>query len=135
MNSTKTRSTPSPKKKRAARERQSAYATRTANGKQRPRPARESKLVVEMYGGEPYEFYPLGKYIVAAPGVCGGRPTIKYTRIDTRGLLEMIAGGWSIKRVVDFYQRAEVTREAVQEAILLANEALLKTSTVTAIEA
>src|SRR5215510_566674 len=33
-------------------------------------------------GGEAYEDYPLGQYIVAAPGVCGGRPTFKYTRID-----------------------------------------------------
>jgi hypothetical protein len=40
------------------------------------------RLVKEMYGGHPYEYYPLGNYVVAAPGVCGGRPTFKYTRID-----------------------------------------------------
>jgi len=31
-----------------------------------------TKLVREMVGGEPYEYYPLGNHIVAAPGVCGG---------------------------------------------------------------
>jgi len=35
-----------------------------------------------MRGGEPYEYYPLGEYIVIAPGVCGGRPTFKGTRLD-----------------------------------------------------
>jgi len=38
------------------------------------------KLVREIVGGEPYEYYPVGRYIVIAPGVCGGRPTFKYTR-------------------------------------------------------
>lgn len=33
------------------------------------------ELVSEIYGGEPYEYYPLGEHIVAAPGVCRGRPT------------------------------------------------------------
>jgi len=32
--------------------------------------------------GELYGYYLLGKYIVAAPGVCEGRPTFKFTRID-----------------------------------------------------
>src|SRR5438046_9046139 len=31
------------------------------------------RLVREMRGGEPYEYYPVGEYIVTAPGVCGGR--------------------------------------------------------------
>jgi hypothetical protein len=25
----------------------------------------------EVRGGEPYEYFPLGKYVVAAPAVCG----------------------------------------------------------------
>src|SRR5438093_7174788 len=44
----------------------------------------EQELVCEIVGGEPYEYYPLGQYVVRAPGVCGGRPTFKYTRIDVR---------------------------------------------------
>jgi len=37
------------------------------------------KLVREIVGGEPSEYYPLGRHIVVAPGVCGGRPTFTYT--------------------------------------------------------
>ena len=47
-----------------------------------------TKLVREKMGGESYEYYPLGQYIVVAPGVCGGRPTFKNTRIDVRHALE-----------------------------------------------
>ena len=39
------------------------------------------RLVTEMVGGEPYQYYPLGKHVVRAVGVCGGHPTFKYTRI------------------------------------------------------
>src|SRR5207247_6585588 len=46
------------------------------------------QLVCEIVEGEPYEYYPLGQYIVIAPGVCGGRPTFKNTRIDVRHALE-----------------------------------------------
>jgi len=48
-----------------------------------------TKLVCEM-GEESYEYYPLGQYIVAAPGVCGCRPTFKYTRIDVHYVLERV---------------------------------------------
>ncbi len=43
--------------------------------------------VREVYGGDAYEYYPLGKYVVAARGVCGGRPTLKYTRMDARWVI------------------------------------------------
>jgi hypothetical protein len=33
------------------------------------------KLKCEMVGGESYEYYPLGQYIVVAPGACGDRPS------------------------------------------------------------
>ena len=57
---------------------------------------RQVKIVHEMRGGEPYEYYPIGRYIVAAPGVCGGRPTFKGTRIEAAYVLDLIAAGWSI---------------------------------------
>ena len=44
-----------------------------------------SALMTEMVGGEPYQYYPLGDYVVRAVGVCGGRPTFKYTRIEITG--------------------------------------------------
>ena len=71
-------------------------------------------LVCELVGGEPYEYYPLGEYIVAAPGVCGGRPTFKYTRIDVRHALALLSGGRTVQEVAESY---EVPVEAVREAL------------------
>jgi hypothetical protein len=45
---------------------------------------RRQKVVREIVGGEVYEYVPLGKHIVSAKGVCGGRPTFKYTRVEVR---------------------------------------------------
>lgn len=103
--------------------------TRTANGNHKTtfKPSAK-KLVVEMYGGEPYEYYPLGKYVVAAPQVCRGRPTFKYTRVEVIPVLNAMASGWTVKKVVEFYQRQEITAPAVHEAMRLASKALAKSS-------
>jgi len=73
-----------------------------------------------MVGGEPYEYYPLGHYIVAAPGVCGGRPTFKYTRIDVRHALGLLAAGRTVEQVAHGY---EIPVEAIREALELAAQA------------
>jgi len=75
------------------------------------------ELVQELCGGEVYEYHPLGEYIVAASGVCGGRPTFKYTRIEAAGALNLIAAGYTIEQVA---QRFEVPQQAIEEAIRLA---------------
>src|SRR5215468_4650967 len=62
------------------------------------------KFIREVVGGEPYEYYPVGRHIVVAPGVCGGRPTFKYTRIDVRHALNLLAAGRSIERVAEGYK-------------------------------
>ena len=41
-----------------------------------------AELITEMVGGEVYQYYPQGEHVVRAVGVCGGRPTFKYTRIE-----------------------------------------------------
>lgn len=104
-------------------------STRAANGNHKTaiKPSAK-KLVVEMYGGESYKYYPLGKYVVAAPEVCGGRPTFKYTRVEVIPVLNAMASGWSVKKVVEFYQRPEITTPAVHEAMRLASRALSTTS-------
>jgi uncharacterized protein (DUF433 family) len=79
-----------------------------------------TNLVVEMVGGEPYEFVPLGQYIVRAVGVRGGRPTVKYTRIEVSHLLDRLAQGDSIEEILGDY-RGRVSREAVAEAIAITN--------------
>ena len=83
------------------------------------------KFTQEIRGGEPYEYYPLGRHIVAAPGVCGGRPTFKYTRIDVRHALSLLSTGRTVERVAQSYN---IPVAAVQEALDLAAKAFDKTT-------
>ena len=83
------------------------------------------QLVQEMYGGELYEYYPLGKHIVRAPGVCGGRPTFKYTRLEPSMILAQLSLGRTAEELVVDYQPSKVTVEGVYEAIHLANQAFM----------
>jgi uncharacterized protein (DUF433 family) len=80
--------------------------------------AEPSKLVREIYGGQVYEYYPLGEYIVAAPGVCGGRPTIKYSRIDARHVIGRLQRGNTAEQIARDY---EIPIAAVHEAVELAS--------------
>ena len=73
-------------------------------------------IITEIVGDEPYQYYPLGKYIVRAIGVCGGRPTFKYTRIEITGTLERLAAGENLNDIVQGY-RGRVSQEAIIEAI------------------
>lgn len=75
--------------------------------------------VREQYGDGIYEYYPLGEHIVAAPGVCGGRPTFKYTRIDVRHALDCLAAGETPEQVFRSFD-GRVSREAISEAQHLA---------------
>jgi uncharacterized protein (DUF433 family) len=79
------------------------------------------KLQREVVGGEPYEYYPVGQHIVIAPGVCGSRPTFKYTRIDVRHALGLLVAGRTVEEVAKGY---EIPVEAVQEALELAARVL-----------
>ena len=83
------------------------------------------QLVQEMYGGEIYEYYPLGKYVVRAPGVCGGRPTFKYTRLEPSMILALLAQGDTVDDVLADYHRSKISAEAIYEAIYLANQAFM----------
>jgi uncharacterized protein (DUF433 family) len=78
------------------------------------------KLIRETVGGETYEYYPVGRHIVVAPGVCCGRPTFKYTRIDVRHALNLLDAGRSIERVAEGYK---IPIAAVREALALAAKA------------
>jgi len=73
-------------------------------------------LVREVYGGDPYEYYPLGEYVVAARGVCGGRPTIKYHRLDARHIMGFLKRGDTPEEVAENYS---IPLEAVHEVIEL----------------
>ena len=84
------------------------------------------ELVQERYGGELYEYYPLGQYIVAAPGVCGGRPTFKYTRLEATMILARLSRGETVDELLNAYSASKLCVEAIYEAIYLASQALLQ---------
>jgi uncharacterized protein (DUF433 family) len=65
----------------------------------------------------------LGKYIVADPEVCHGKPTFRGTRIFVRDVLEMVAQGTDWDLIIKEW-RGNITREAIAEAILIASEVL-----------
>lgn len=83
----------------------------------------QPQLNHEIVGGEIYEYYPLGNYVVRALGICEGRPTFKYTRIEVSFILNRIAQGKTIEYIVDAYQDPHLTPAAIQEAMVLANHA------------
>lgn len=67
----------------------------------------------------------LGQYIVADPEICHGQMTFKGTRIMVRSVLEMLAKGKDWDWISQEYE-GRVNREAIAEAVSLANEALLE---------
>lgn len=80
--------------------------------------------VREVVGGEEYEYVPLGEHVVLAEGVCGGRPTFKYTRIEVAGTLGRIDAGEEKKALAQGY-RGRVSVEAMDEALRLREEGVL----------
>ena len=85
-----------------------------------------TKLITEMVGNEPYQYYPLSENIVRAIGVCDGRPTFKYTRIEITGTLERLAAGENIDKIVKGY-RGRVTHDAIIEAVRLITTQFIQT--------
>jgi uncharacterized protein (DUF433 family) len=53
--------------------------------------------------------------ITADPQICNGKPVIAGTRIMVRNILGMIAGGYSITKIIESYQ--ELTPEDIQAAL------------------
>ena len=60
---------------------------------------------------------------MAALGVCGGRPTFKYTRIEATGALNLMAAGYTLAQIA---QRFAVPPKAVEEALHIAADHLNK---------
>ncbi len=85
----------------------------------------KKRMVREVVGAEPYEYVPLGKYVVSAPAFCRGRPTFKYTRIEVAGVLELLGTGRTVDEIVVGYE-GRVSRAAVEEAVHLAAKALVR---------
>jgi uncharacterized protein (DUF433 family) len=60
----------------------------------------------------------LGRYIVADPAICHGKPTFRGTRIMVRQVLKQVAKGMSWDAITDQW-RGDVTREAIAEAVAI----------------
>lgn len=67
----------------------------------------------------------LGKFIVADPRICHGKPTYKGTRIMVWQILEALGDGESVDELVKAWG-GRISREAVLETIRLAGTSLLK---------
>jgi uncharacterized protein (DUF433 family) len=61
----------------------------------------------------------LGRYIVAAPEICHGKPTFVGTRIMVSQVLKQVSKGLSWDAIMAEW-RGAVTREAIAEAVELA---------------
>ncbi len=68
--------------------------------------------------------------VTADPGVCGGRPCIRDTRIEIAVILDGLAEGLSFEDIIDHYP--QLTREDILAALAyaadLAHEGLWKTA-------
>jgi uncharacterized protein (DUF433 family) len=67
----------------------------------------------------------LGKYIVADPEICHGKPTFRGTRITVRRILEMVADGKDWETIGEEWDGV-VSKKAIAEALLVAARTLVK---------
>ncbi|HQO33507.1 MAG TPA: DUF433 domain-containing protein, partial [bacterium] len=45
----------------------------------------------------------MDQWIDVNPSVCSGKPTIRGTRIMVKNILGMVAGGYTVRQVLDAY--------------------------------
>jgi uncharacterized protein (DUF433 family) len=60
--------------------------------------------------------------IVVDSKICGGKPTIRGTRIMVKNILGMVAGGYTMARIVDAYP--ELTTDDVTAALEYASQVI-----------
>jgi uncharacterized protein (DUF433 family) len=67
----------------------------------------------------------LGRYVVADPAVCHGKPTFRGTRIMVWQVLDQIASGMAWETIIEEWNGA-LSSEAIAEAVKLASQAFLE---------
>ena len=67
----------------------------------------------------------LGRYIVADPKICHGKPTFRGTRVLVSDVLEQVASGMAWETIIEQWNDS-ITKDAIKEAVDLARLALLK---------
>lgn len=73
----------------------------------------------------------LGRYVVADPEICHGKPTFRGTRIMVADVLEQVADGLAWETIMEEW-RGRISREAIAEAVSLARQAFLTHTSVSA---
>jgi uncharacterized protein (DUF433 family) len=76
-------------------------------------------LLKERVADREIEYYPLGKYLAIVPGVCGGRPTVKFTRIDARAIIGALKRGDPPELIAEDF---DIPLGAIDEAVQLAEQ-------------
>ena len=65
-----------------------------------------------------YRDHPLLRMVTCDPAFRGGKPYIRDAGLTVRGLLHMLANGWTMDQILDQYPR--VTQDHVRAALLYA---------------
>jgi uncharacterized protein (DUF433 family) len=60
--------------------------------------------------------------IVVDPNICSGKPTVRGTRIRVTNILGMVAGGYTMARIIDAYP--ELTNDDVTAALEYASQVI-----------
>ena len=66
----------------------------------------------------------LGRYIVADPRICHGKPTFRGTRIMVWQVLEQIASGMAWESIIEEWE-GRISADALAEAVRLAGQAFI----------
>ncbi|MCP4356496.1 MAG: DUF433 domain-containing protein [Chloroflexi bacterium] len=69
----------------------------------------------------------LGRYIVADPKICHGKPTFRGTRVFVADVLEQVAAGLAWETIIEEWHNS-ITEEAIAEAVQLATQAWMQHS-------
>jgi uncharacterized protein (DUF433 family) len=67
----------------------------------------------------------LGRYIVADPKICHGKPTFRGTRVMVSQVLEQVALGLDWESISERWG-GSITKEAIAEAVRLSSQAFLE---------
>ncbi len=67
----------------------------------------------------------MGRYILADPEICHGKPTFRGTRILVADVLEQVADGLAWETIIEEW-RGSISYEAIAEAVRLSRQAFLE---------
>ncbi|MFH1881365.1 MAG: DUF433 domain-containing protein [Planctomycetota bacterium] len=66
----------------------------------------------------------IGRFIVADPAICHGKPIFRGTRILVADVLEQVASGMAWEAIINEW-RGALSKEAITEAVQIARELLV----------